>query len=386
MTLWLAISAMIAIAAALLFLPLLMRPRPAALRGAHDLEVYRDQLAELDRDLARGLVPATEAAAARTEIARRMLAVADPPVAVRPMPAPSRAGALLAVALLAPAAAFALYLGLGAPELALRKPSADAAQFEVMVAELALRMKERPDDARGWTLLARSVGRLGRHAESVAAFARAVEIETADADLRSQYGKAVAVAADGRVTPEARAIFEAALALNPAEPRARYYLGLAEAQSGNARAALARWIALEADTSPNAAWREGLAVRIGEIAGEAGFDAAAVAQWRAHAAADANAPAAAPRGPSAADVAAAQSMTGEERQAMIRGMVEGLAQRLDAAPDHAPGWLRLGRAYAVLGEKEKARAALLRAVALLPGGTPERTAAEDELRRLAEPP
>src|SRR5690606_31367180 len=144
----------------------------------------------------------------------------------------------------------------------------------------------------------------------------------------------------GTVPPEAVAAFERALALAPQEPRARYYLGLAARQAGRREEAMTRWLALESESPPDAPWRNAVAERIAALAAEMGLDEAELAKRRAAAAEEALPPA---RGPEAAEVEAAQSMSADERAGMIRGMVEGLAARLEKEPGDADGWTRLAR-------------------------------------------
>jgi len=325
---WAALALMTAVAAALLLAPLQRRSGEAAPRTAYDREIYRDQLAEVERDAQRGLIGETEAAAARTEIGRRLLASADRPETPRKRFESIRT--VIALAIAAPAAALALYLTLGAPQLATRIASAPPSDLSSLAAQLAEKVQERPDDPRGWMLLGRTLRTLERFEEAANALGRAAALAPNDAGLAAEHGEMLSFAADGRITPESRDAFATALRIDPREPRARYYLGLADAQDGNARGALERWLALEADSPPDAPWRAMLAARITQLQSELGI-------------------------------------TAENRGEVIRGMVEGLARRLQDQPDDADGWLRLARAYMVLGETDKARAALARLEKLRPG-------------------
>jgi cytochrome c-type biogenesis protein CcmH len=161
------------------------------------------------------------------------------------------------------------------------------------------------------------------------------------------------------VTPSAQALFEQVVKADASEPRARFYLGLAEAQAGRTREALAMWRSLELDSPADAAWLPAVRDMIASVAGEAGIDPASVSAMS-------TAPISKTAGPTGDDVAAAQSMSPPEQQTMIREMVEGLAQRLAANPNDLEGWRRLGRSYLVLGEPTKAQQAYARAVALAP--------------------
>lgn len=362
MLLYVAFGAMTAIAVALLVAPLLRRPRRPASRTAYDLEIYRDQLRELDRDLARGLIGRAEADAARIEIERRMLAAAEGEKTAAP--GGGRALSLVAAAALAvivPLAAGGLYLWQGSPGLeskpyaareaeraAARAAREQAASIEQMAARLAKRLEREPNDLRGWLLLARSYRALERYDDSVAALERAVAISNNDPSIVALLGEARVFAAQGVVTPAARKDFETALAADASEPAARFYLALGKAQAGDARGALEDWVALERDSPPDAPYLPSLRARIDATARALGVDVATLR----------------PAGKSAK--ASPQDLSAEDQRKMIQGMVDRLAQRLKKEPDDLDGWLRLGRSYRVLGEREKAREALARAAKLAP--------------------
>ncbi len=187
-----------------------------------------------------------------------------------------------------------------------------------------------------------------------------------DAEALSARGEDLVTANGGTVGPDARQSFQAALAADPGDPRSRFFMGLASAQDGNNDDAIARWLALERDSPADAPWLEGLRANIGRLAKEMGLDDAGLAARRrpdlAKAAPPA-APVAAPPppassvagapGPNAADVAAAANMSPDDRSAMIKAMVQRLADKLAQTPGDVDGWLRLGRAYSVLGEQQK---------------------------------
>ena len=365
MILFAALAGMALIVVLCVLIPLLRPSAPPRPRAEHDVEIYRDQLAEVERDRARGLVSESQLDASRTEIGRRLLA-AD---AARRETTESReaphARAILAAVLAAvlPLAAGGLYVSQGTPpgpepEAAGARPAEHDADVTTLVERLAERMKERPDDARGWRLLGRSLASLERFPEAARAYGRAAELLPADADLKSLQGEALAAANRGTVTPEAERLFAAALRIDPGEPRSHFYLGLAALQSGDRDGALTRWRALEAASPEDADWLPMLRRRIAGLA-----------------------PGSEP-GPTREDVATAEEMLPEERARMIRGMVEGLAARLKDDPDDAEGWARLARSWRVLGEAEKEREALAALVRLLPEGSPERAAAERRIETL----
>jgi len=245
------------------------------------------------------------------------------------------------------------------------------------VAKLEQRLAKEPDDADGWSLLSRSYELLGQHdkAEDAARHAAALGAKSGDAATQSESAEALVSANQGKVVPEARRLFAAALAADPTDPRARFFLGLADAQEGKSEDALGRWLALEADSPADAPWLEGLRANIERLAGSMGVSADELMKRRAALAkAKPVTGASAPPGPTRADVAAAAAMSPEDRSSMIRGMVERLADRLQREPGDVDGWLRLGRAYAVLGERQKALEAYRRATEADPKREDARTA------------
>lgn len=277
MTFWFVIAAMAAAAAAILLYPFVKKTRAAPARLDFDLAVYKDQLDEIARDAERGTLRPQEAAAARLEIERRILN-AD---SGRAAPAASRAGraaraGVVAAAVLGPLLAVALYLDQGAPGMpdypfAERKaaqgraPQIDMAKIAGMVEKLADRMQKEPGNLKGWTMLGRSYVMLQRYDDGAAAFAHAATLDPKDATLPSSEGEALVFASGGIVTPKARDAFEAALAIDPKEPQARFYLGLASMQAGEPRAALAAWEALAADGPKDAPWLPPLQKQIAKL-------------------------------------------------------------------------------------------------------------------------
>ncbi len=355
MAFWLIAAALVVATVAFLLLPLLRRPSPLAIRSDYEAAIYRDQLAEVDRELEGGMIGPKEAEAARLEVSRRLLA-ADHRQDGRLAPAIRSAGrgrvvAAIAVALLLPSAAIGLYLHLGSPRLWDAKqmaggaPVALAAEHQSAdmgdaMLRLAARLQENPDDLDGWILLARSYAATNRFSEAAAAYEAALALAPSSPELQAAYGEATALAAGGLVVPRARAAFEAALAGRPGDPRSRYYLGVAEAQAGRGARAIEIWQALQADSPPNAPWLPALQQRIAQTAQE--YDIVVSAP---PAGGDDT-----PRG------GAGVMLDGQEE--MIRAMVARLAARLQDQPDDLQGWLQLARSYQVLGEPAKMQEAL----------------------------
>jgi cytochrome c-type biogenesis protein CcmH len=373
MILWVLAGLLSAGVVALLAIPFLRR-QAAAAADHPDLAVYRDQLAELEREVARGLVPEAEAASARLEIQRRLLAAAGKadagPAGLRS--ATRRGGRRPAAALLLlllPAAAVAIYLDIGSPGLpalpfAARAPAGAAdQQMAALVDQLKARMASHPEDPRGWLLLAESEGRLGRYAESAEAYGRAIarlqaSHQPVPAAVPSLRGEALTAAADGQVTPAAKAAFNEALTLDPKDARARFYMALADSQAGHLDTALAQWVALEAESPADAPWRPMLAAEIEATAKRLGRDPATLPGRK---------PPPMPGAPTADDMAKAAAMTPEQRTAFVDSMVSGLAARLKDHPEDIDGWLRLATAYDKLGRPDDALAAWHEASTRAPG-------------------
>ncbi|MFB3134924.1 MAG: c-type cytochrome biogenesis protein CcmI [Rhodospirillales bacterium] len=398
--LWITIAVLTAVALGLLLVPLARRGRaPAPTRAAYDITVYRDQLAEVDRDLERGLFGDDQAHAARIEIQRRMLAAGPEDGSggteepARPRPRGSVA-VIAAIAVAVPAGAVGLYLYLGSPgapgqpfaERGTATGKADAGAgdrggLRAVVGRLAERLLRNPDDLKGWLLLGRSYMTLEHYDDAANAFRRAMGLSDNRADIAAGYAEAVALGDGGPITPEVRQIFEGVFAAEPGNTKARYYLGLAKAQQGDVRGALQDWVDLRVLSPPDAPWHPVLEQQIERAARALDIDPATVepspgavalagARPPFRGTAPGAPPATSPAGPSRADREAATRMSDEERAAMIRSMVKRLADRLEENPGDREGWFRLARAYEVLGEMEKAGEARARAEALKGKGAP----------------
>ena len=356
MLLPLALAAITAIVLTVVIAPLLKSGGGPPARLDFDRAVYRDQLAELDRDIARGLIGDAEAQTARREIERRLLAAdrissADPR-SQKPLP-----WLAWVLSFVVAGGAGVIYFTLGSPgvpsvpfaarEAAAPATASNAADLEKSAAALEAKLEAKPDDVESWILYGRTNAELGRWQQGADAFARALKLAPEHAEINAPYGEMLVLAANGVVTPAARAAFTAAVAHDPKEGVARFYLGLADAQAGKIPDAIAAWQKLAAEVPEGAPLRAELKRRIAAAAQSAGIPEPPLAPPAA-----APAQSAAP-GPDATQMAAAEKMTPEERQQMIRGMVERLASQLKEKPDDPAGWQRLGHAYVVLGERDK---------------------------------
>src|SRR5579859_2975344 len=368
-------------------IPLVRKPRPAPARAAFDRAVYRAQLAELERDVARGVIKREEEASARLEVERRLLASA---AGQETAAAPSVTGPVLAVvlALAIPAVASLVYLTRGSPGLSDRPQAAAQASsqpaqgdtanvpghadFAAAVVKLEQQLKEHPEDTEKWLLLARSQAEIGNWQKSADAYRQVIAQNGANAEVYAGYGEMLVMLGQGVVTPSARSAFEAGLKQEPTEMVSRYYLALGDAQAGNVQQAIAAWQKLAADLPADSNMRDEIKRRVEQAAQSAGIEAPSLPAPAAAAAATPPGPAqtgAAAPGPTAQDMAAAQDMSPEDRLAMIRSMVARLADRLKSEPNDLDGWLRLGRAYGVLGQRDDAIDAYEHADKLLPAGS-----------------
>src|SRR5258707_5774909 len=354
--------------------------RQGSVRSGSDIAVYRDQLDEIDRDQAAGLIGNVEAEAARVEVSRRLIAAAETAKAGSVAPAPGPAGrdrraTLAAAIVLLPAGAGSVYLSLGSPGLVSVSMNASTdgrplpAGIEHTVAEVETYMESNPRNGRGWELLAPVYLRLGRFDDAVRARRNTLEIFGPDAAHLGDLGEAMVMASGGAVTAEAKSLFERANAADPDDVMAQYYLGLGAKQDGRRDEAEKRWRALVSRAGEGAEWlpvvKDALA-RIDEKSPSVVVAAPASGAAKV-----------APKGPSAREVAAAAQLAPAERNGMIEGMVARLAQKMAENGSDVEGWLRLIKAYSVLGERDKALTAAANARSALAGNN-------DNLRRIGE--
>lgn len=359
--------------------------------AAYDMQVYRDQLKELDRDVARGVIGAEEAERAKVEISRRLLEAdrkAQAGEASGGAPRAANIAGLGFTAVVVAGGGLWVYANLGAPgywdmplegryeaaEIA-RDTRASQAEIEAelpgwagpppqapadyleLIDKLRVAVAERPDEIQGQMLLAQHEAALGNYRAAHAAMATAIALkgETAAADDYAQYADLLVLAAGGEVSPEAEAALEAALARNPRDQVALYYQGLMHAQTGRPDIAFPIWRDLLEGSDPSEPWVEPIRMQIGRLAALAGVDYTPPA------------PAAPGSGLSAEDIAAAENMTPEERAQMIDSMVAALMERLATEGGPATEWARLIGALGVQGDTARAEAILGEARTLFAG-------------------
>lgn len=365
MVFWAVAGAMAAAVMAALWLGL-RRGGGAEPAAAYDRQVYLGQLRDIGRDAARGVIPADEAERMRAEVARRLIAAdraagAQAAAAVR-----GPAAAAAALVALACGGAVAVYLWLGVPgypdvpraarmaeadRLRAARPSQDAAeaarpadpapqadpQFLDLMATLRAKVAERPDDLRGQTLLAENEAALGNFAAAHRAQAQVIRLkgEGATAADLVQMARWMIAAAQGAISPEAEAALAEALRRDRDDAEALFLMGLSALRSGRPDLGFGFWRRFAEVAPDDHPWKAQVMADLEAVAAAAG------AKWQA------------PLPPAVADAAAGAA---PPDATAIRGMVEGLADRLASQGGSAQEWAQLLRALGVLGETERARA------------------------------
>jgi cytochrome c-type biogenesis protein CcmH len=366
MVLWIILALLTAAVAIALLYPL-SRRRDQHPDKAQEVEVYRDQMKELERDEAQGLISPVEARYARAEIGRRLLAAASTAEARQSAGASRGGAAAAAVVILPPAIGLCLYIMMGNPGLPDQPLEARLADpgtnVGLLIAKVERHLAHDPNDGAGWEVVAPVYLRSMRVADAQNAYRNAIRILGPSSERLSGLGEALMAANDGIVTNEAREAFEQAVKLEAGNTRARFYVGIGLEQAGQRDEAKAAFEEIARLSPPDAPWMD----LVNEHIAKNGRAPASGAAPNADGAAPSDAP-----GPTAADVASAANLSQDDRQAMIRGMVDGLAARLEAEPSDIEGWKRLIRSYMVLGERDEAEAAVSRGLQVLPEGGEER--------------
>ncbi|MCJ2130549.1 c-type cytochrome biogenesis protein CcmI [Methylobacterium sp. E-045] len=368
-------------------------PPPQAGALATETGFYEDQLREIERDLTRGLIAPGEAEAARTEAARRLLrasraapdsvsdGIAEPALRQR------RAASAFALSTI-PLVALIAYGIYGSPHM----PSQTAADRQAVqsggqdmlkaIGQIEARLASDPSDGRGWAVLAPVYVRLGRFDDAAHAYEAATRVLGESPQRLSDWGEALVAGANGTVTPRAKEIFERAASLDASAAKPRFYLARAAELEGDIPGAVRQLTALMESAPADAPWLPLVRETLTRLNGEA---PAATARPGAP---GPEASQAKPREtkpleakpPEAGPAAALQAMPAANRDAAIRGMVEGLDRRLSEKGGTADEWVRLVRSYGVLGDREKMKATLDRARTAI-GTDAEAGAKLDDLAR-----
>lgn len=332
MGLWLMVALMTAVAGFVIVWPLARGGQVRKL--GNEVAIYHDQLEEIERDRAFGRIGSADAAA--------VSAVASAPTPGSAATWRRRAAAIAALMLLL-AGGLGLYLALGSPRLmntSLAAPPSEVPEHQSIVALLRqaeAHLASNPEDGRGWAVVAPVYMQIARYEDAVRARRNVLRLLGETAERQADLGEALVAAANGVGTAEAKAAFERALALDGKDVSARFYLGLAAEQEGRREDAGKIWRELLAEAHPAAPWADFVRRALARLKG---------------------APTSGPPGPNALDVEAAAKLPPEQQTDMIRGMVQRLAERLKQDGSDADGWIRLLRSYKVLGEGDRARAAL----------------------------
>jgi cytochrome c-type biogenesis protein CcmH len=421
MILWLVLTVMTSIAAVFISAPFIRRLERRQTASSSDVAVYRDQLKEVDKETALGLIDAVQAETAKTEIKRRMLAAGElDDAGLPPLSSGERSFAAIGVTgivVLGSVGLFALTADLEPPPSALpippkplaatsleksapkmeapsnpappsaialaanstRRSQSQLPPVEEMIQRLVARLQRNPKDVEGWRVLGWSYFSTDHFTEAAAAYSRAIELNPDSADYRDARTDALIHAASGVVTQEAQNATEETLKIHPKDARARYFKGLALDQAGDKAGALKEWKELlsELDSSDPVA-RE-LKQKIEGVGkdGDHAADASATNETNSPAsvAADSSEPKTAEptanREPRPEDIRNAEKMAPSDRLAMIQRMVDSLAERLEQSPHDADGWIKLIRSWSVLGDKDKAKQALDKALKIFTEETPE---------------
>lgn len=387
MELWFPVIILSLVVLGWLLIPGMKLSKENAKRADYDINVYKDQLTELEREAAEGHIEGSELEAARLEIQRRLLAASeDKEQSVKEK---SKGGTLpiFIAAGAAPICAVAFYMYNGSPNVpdhplserpeVLRAADAQASahsgqqapSMDAALLSLEKRLIDNPNDIDGWILLARSYAGIGNAAKAAEAFSHAVPLADRHPMLLADWAEARLNAQEGRFTEEIFNDFVEARQNDPTLPKPWFYIGLDMVMGGDFQGAVQTWTDLLLIAPDNPQLKQALTQQISKAAEEGSIDLASIkpsdVAKRIKAQMDelgtsqtheltAPATAAAPPGPTQEDVNAAQEMSAEDRSAFIRSMVARLAERLEENPNDPEGWERLIRAYEVLGETDKA--------------------------------
>ncbi|KLK92705.1 hypothetical protein AA309_13635 [Microvirga vignae] len=340
MVIWIILLLMTAAAVMAVLWPLSRHRALAAQQVDPDTQFYREQISEIERDRERGVLLPSEAEAAKAEAGRRLLratgaTAADAFAAVgEPALRRRRAASTLALSVI-PIIALALYGAYGSPHLLTHPPeqqaqaSGDKMDLMAAVSQIEAHLAQNPQDGRGWEVVAPVYIRMGRIDDAVKAYESAVRYLGASADRLANYGEVMVLAKDGLVSSEAQKVFEQAVQLNKASPKARYYLAVAAEQDGQIEKAKQAYGELLSSSPEGAPWGDVVRQRLASLGGE--------------------------------QPVAGQEDAPQIGAADIARMVSGLAERLETQGGSPEEWARLIRSYAVLGQRDKAVAAAERA-------------------------
>ncbi len=325
--------------------------------NAQQLEDLHAAMQRTEIELQAKTISKDEAETRRHDIAKRIIAIEDAPN----MHALTKADRtiFMTLAIVVIMGAFGLYAVLGSPQMRIAKPKSivdlstpmqsPAQTLQSAITELEAHLEKNPDDAKNWQLLGWSYAKMERFAAAKTAYERALQLTPDNIDTLSSYGETLLFLSGGTVDEATLHIFEKALQIEPNDPRANFYKGLAKQQAGNEAEAFAIWVRLLKTAPKDAKWRTSLTAQIREWAIKLGRDIPIEAQLPIQ------------RGPSATDIKAAQELTPKQREQMIQGMLVQLETRLKDQPDDLAGWQQLIRSHLVLKQTKQANTILAQA-------------------------
>jgi cytochrome c-type biogenesis protein CcmH len=361
MAFWIAALAISAAVVLYIARPLAVARRATPSRAAHDAQVFRDQLAEIDKDRERGVLTGEEAESAKIEVSRRLLAAAaESEASPDHAPAPKLASYAMAAALVAalPLAGWTLYEQIGAPGLPdlpfadrmdgrrlpqtvaeLRigaeppPPPPGSEQVVEVIADIEARLEANGPDRQGLFLLGQAYSQIGRFGDAWRAYDRLLDLTDRDAPAAVFIAQAEAMilAAQGYVSPEAEETLSEALRRSPSDPIARYYMGAAFAQTSRPESALETWIGLLEDSPPDAPWRQPILAQIDDLIQRTGL----------------------PR----PEIPAPRMPTAEEQEQTTLALIARLESRLQTDGADPIGWAELVRSWRTLDRDAEAAAA-----------------------------
>lgn len=376
MLVWLIFAVVTALALIPVLRPLWRAPKGGPVLSqdhgmATDVALYKAQLDEIEETRARGLLNEQDAASARQEVARRLLAREADAKTAQSVAGPLFTQRLaLASAAFAPLIAVAIYYETGAPwlpaqpfserqNIALKDRSA-----EDLIRLVETKLLANPEDGTGWDVIAPVYFQQQRYEDAARAYANALRLQGETTRRLAGFGESIVYSANGVVTEVARDAFAQILKREPDRAEPKFWLALAQEQDGKTAEALAAYRALLVNAPADARWRPVVEDRVRRLdpASAPPKTEPALPPPALPPIATPKAPAVPPapitRGPSADDVKAVQALAPKDQQALIAGMVDGLAQRLAKEPKDLNGWIMLSRSYIMLGRKADAATAI----------------------------
>ena len=352
MVLWISFAVLAAAVTWAVMRPLLRTGTTPTRPADGDLAVYRDQIAEIESEKAQGLIGETEAESARAEVARRLIKRSEEQESVGGAGTASvvRQVALYGASAL-PVIALGIYLAVGSPllpgkpyEARLKAPLEQASEAD-LVAKVEAHLRQRPEDGRGWNVIAPVYMRQGKFQQAAEAFERAIRLLGETPERLAGFARATIMARDRIVTANAQRALERMLELDPKSIEPQVWLAIAKEQEGDLAAAETAYRKLLGEVGSEGPWREILEQRLKNITVQQGGEAVS-----------GTAPSAPEIEPG--ELAKYRAMSPQERQEVINQMVDGLSARLKKDGKDLEGWMRLVRAYSVQGRTGEASTAL----------------------------